>query len=100
MTEQGTLTYHVDFAAKNGHGQIEGLSRHGTITLANAPIKVETHSGKSEYIGRGTASSAKGSRFDYVVGFAGQQAEEIGGYATNAQGEAVGFHGTRGAITE
>ncbi|MDO5091161.1 MAG: factor H binding family protein [Cardiobacteriaceae bacterium] len=100
MTEQGTLTYHVDFAAKNGHGQIDGLSRHGTITLANAPIKVETQSGKSDYIGRGTANSAKGSRFDYQVGFYGHQAEEIAGFARSAQQETVGFHGTRGAITE
>lgn len=99
MKEQGTLTYHVDFAAKHGHGQIDGLSRYGTITLANAPIKVETHYGKSEYGVSGTASSAKGSNFEYGVGFFGQQAEEIAGFVHNAQ-EAVGFHGTRGAITE
>ncbi|MDO5091404.1 MAG: factor H binding family protein [Cardiobacteriaceae bacterium] len=100
MKEQGTLTYHVDFAAKSGHGEITGLSRYGTITLANAPLKVETHSGKSSYVGRGTASSAKGGSFDYQVDFYGQQAEEIAGFADNAQLEAVGFHGTRGAITE
>ncbi|MDO5090994.1 MAG: factor H binding family protein [Cardiobacteriaceae bacterium] len=97
MTEQGTLTYHVDFAAKNGHGEITGLSRYGTITLANVPVKTV----KNSYgVIAGTASSAKGGSFDYGVGFAGEQAEEIAGFATNAQGEAVGFHGTRGAISE
>lgn len=94
--EEGMLTYHVDFAAKNGHGQIDGLSRYGTITLNNASLNPED----AASFGRGTASSAKGSSFDYAVGFFGNQAEEIAGYARNAQKEAVAFHGTRGAITE
>lgn len=98
MKEEGALTYHVDFAAKNGHGEISGLSRHGTITLANAPFAEGYAEGYSNI--NGTASSAKGSSFDYVVGFYGQQAEEIAGYAQSAQFEAVGFHGTRGAISE
>lgn len=100
MTEQATLTYHIDFAAKSGHGKIEGLARHDTITLANAPLKEESNPDAGKYIVRGTATSAKGESFDYQIAFYGQQAAEIAGYASNAQKEGVGFHGTRDAITE
>ena len=99
--DDGALTYHVDFAAKSGSGEITGLERYGTISLNTAPIAVETNAlGDSRHVGRGTAGSARGTQFDYVVGFAGHQAEEIAGIATSTGGDAVGFHGTRGAITE
>ena len=37
---------------------------------------------------------------DYILGFFGNRAEEIAGQATSSKQEAIGFHGTRGAITE
>ena len=100
--DDGALTYHVDFAAKSGAGEITGLERYGTISLNTAPIAVETTAlGVSNYVGRGTAGSARGTQFDYVLGFAGHQAEEIAGVAVNTtSGDGIGFHGTRGAITE
>ena len=102
IDDDGALTYHVDFAAKSGAGEITGLERYGTISLHTAPIAAETSAlGVSRYGVRGTAGSARGTQFDYVVGFAGRQAEEIAGFAVNTtSGDAVGFHGTRGAITE
>lgn len=100
--DEGALTYHVDFAAKSGAGEITGLDRYGTISLNTAQIAAETTAlGDSRYVGYGTAGSARGTQFDYVFGFAGHQAEEIAGSAiNNTNGDAVGFHGTRGAITE
>lgn len=99
-SEKGTLTYHVDFVAKNGYNEINGLPRLGIVTLNNARIQVESTLNGNDYIGRGTASSAKGSTFNYTVAFSGYQAEEVAGYMHNAQNEAIGFHSTSGAITE
>ena len=100
--DDGALTYHVDFAAKSGAGEITGLERYGTISLNTASIAVETNAlGESGYLGRGTATSARGTQFDYSFNFHGRQAEEIAGLATNTtSGDGIGFHGTRGAITE
>lgn len=102
IDDDGALTYHVDFAAKSGAGEITGLERYGTISLHTAPLAAETNAlGESGYLGRGTATSARGTQFDYSFNFHGHQAEEIAGLATNTtSGDGIGFHGTRGAITE
>ena len=49
---------------------------------------------------RATPAPAGGGEMDYILGFFGNRAEEIAGQATSSKQEAIGFHGTRGAITE
>lgn len=98
--ERGSLTYHVDFAAKTGQGRIEGLRKYGSIILAAGKITQETQlDGSNEALIRGKASAATGSNLDYGLTFYGNRAEEIAGYAVNGY-EGIGLHGTRGAITE
>ena len=101
--ERGSLTYHVDFAAKTGQGHIDGLNKYkyGDITLAEGKfLEYKLLNGDSQALIRGNASAATGSSFDYRLFFFGNRAEEIAGFATNDEQEGFALHGTRGAITE
>ena len=101
--ERGSLTYHVDFAAKTGQGHIDGLNKYkyGDITLAEGKFSQDKLSnGDSQTWIGGKASAATGSSFDYALAFFGNRAEEIAGYAINDEQEGFALHGTRGAITE
>lgn len=102
--ERGSLTYHVDFAAKTGQGHIDDLNKYkyGDITLAAGKITQEKQlDGSSETLIRGEASAATGSNLRYALTFFGNRAEEIAGFAANDDTrEAIALHGTRGAITE
>ena len=101
--ERGSLTYHVDFAAKTGQGHIDGLNKYkyGDITLAEGKFSQDKllNGDSQTWIG-GKASAATGSSFDYALAFFGNRAEEIAGYARNDKQEGITLHGTRGAITE
>mgnify|MGYP000960798340 CR=1 FL=1 len=98
--DQGTLTYHVDFAARTGEGQIDGLPRYdGTINLRRAGF--QTRDDGSIGIRDGAADSRYKGSLTYSTGFAGAGAEELTGYVVNAaDAEIVGFHGTRGEISQ
>lgn len=99
---QGSLTYHVNFSDKKGNGSIVGLPRYGTIVLHEAAIIPTLQpDGVTHRIHAGQASSAvQGALRDYRVNFAGDQAEELVGTVKINNNEMVGFHGTRGAISE
>ena len=101
--ERGSLTYHVDFAAKTGQGHIDGLNKYkyGDITLAEGKfLQDKLLNGDTQTWIGGKASAATGSSFDYRLFFFGNRAEEIAGYAINDEREGIALHGTRGAITE
>lgn len=99
--ERGGLTYNVDFGAKSGEGRIDGLSRYGNITLAKSNFGTRQMLDGNTATGiAGTASTTDGDRFAYSLGFYGDHAEEISGFAVNNSLEGIGLHGTRGAITE
>ena len=101
--ERGSLTYHVDFAAKTGQGHIDGLNKYkyGDITLAEGKfLQDKLLNGDTQTCFGGKASAATGSSFDYRLFFFGNRAEEIAGYAINDKWEGITLHGTRGAITE
>jgi len=97
---EGTLTYHVDFAARTGEGQIDGLPRYdGTITLRKAGF--QTHSDGAIGVKGGAADTRYKGSLTYQTGFAGAGAEELTGHVVNAADkEIVGFHGTRGEISQ
>ena len=98
--DQGTLTYHVDFAARTGEGQIDGLPRYdGTINLRKAGF--QTHNDGGIGIKGGAADTRYKGSLTYQTRFAGAGAEELTGHVANvADGEYVGFHGTRGEISQ
>ena len=98
--DQGTLTYHVDFAARTGEGQIDGLPRYdGTINLRRAGF--QTHDDGAIGVKDGAADTRYKGSLTYSTGFAGAGAEELTGYVVNAADvEHVGFHGTRGEISQ
>ena len=98
--DQGTLTYHVDFAARTGEGQIDGLPRYdGTINLRRAGF--QTHDDGSIGIKDGAADTRYKGSLTYQTRFAGAGAEELTGHVVNAADvEHVGFHGTRGEISQ
>ena len=98
--DQGTLTYHVDFAARTGEGQIDGLPRYdGTINLRKAGF--QTHNDAGIGIKGGAADTRYKGSLTYQTRFAGAGAEELTGHVVNAaDGEYVGFHGTRGEISQ
>ena len=101
--ERGSLTYHVDFAAKTGQGHIDGLNKYkyGDITLAEGKFSQDKRlNGDTQTWIGSKASAATGSSFDYALAFYGNSAEEIAGYAINDEQEGFAMHGTRGAITE
>ena len=98
--DQGTLTYHVDFAARTGEGQIDGLPRYdGTINLRKAGF--QTHNDGAIGVKDGAADTRYKGSLTYYTAFAGAGAEELTGHVTNvADREYVGFHGTRGEISQ
>ena len=97
---EGTLTYHVDFAARTGEGQIDGLPRYdGTITLHRAGF--QTHDDGAIGVKKGAADTRYKGSLTYYTKFAGAGAEELTGHVVNAADhEIVGFHGTRGEISQ
>ena len=93
-TDRGNLTYNVDFATRQGAGNIEGISRYGTITLHKNRIL------RNEAAIVGSASTSKGQSLNYEIGFFGPAAEEIAGRVSNGiEVDSVGLHGTRGEIS-
>lgn len=93
-TDRGNLTYNVDFATRQGSGDIEGISRYGTITLHKNRIL------RNEAAIVGSASAAKGPSLKYEIAFFGPAAEEIAGRVSNGiEVDSVGLHGTRGEIS-
>ena len=102
--ERGNFTYHVDFAAKNGHGNITGMSSFGDISLASAALTDGDYwNGKGGTVKatgiEGQATAAGGSRFNYELTFYGNQAEELTGELYNRNLDLIEVHGTRGAIS-
>ena len=102
--ERGNFTYHVDFAARNGHGNITGISRFGDISLASAALTDGDYAnGKGGTVKAtgivGQATAASGSRFNYDLIFYGNQAEELAGDLKNRNLDLIKVHGTRGAIS-
>lgn len=101
QNRRGSLTYNVDFSTKSGEGRIDGLDYHGTITLAKSNFGTRQMLDGNTVTGiAGTASTTDGVYFSYSLGFCGDHAEEMSGIAVNISLEGIGFHGTRGAITE
>ena len=102
--ERGNFTYHVNFAARNGYGNITGISRFGDISLASAALTDGDYAnGKGGSVKgtgiKGQATAASGDRFNYDLTFYGNQAEEITGVLRNRNLDLIGVHGTRGAIS-
>ena len=95
--ERGTLTYQVDFSAKTGEGQIDGLSRYGSISLHKGNFR-DTNGDKALIYT--DASAAKGQSLEYAAWLAGHGAEEVVGYVSDDDDPTVGFHGERGEITK
>lgn len=100
---QGTLTYHVDFGEKTGHGSIEGIAAYGTITL-HAPAKMVAYDDEllgSTIFVEGSAEAAHGGQLTYNLHFFGNRAEEIAGFAfTDDEKNNVALHAARGAVTQ
>lgn len=99
--ERGRFTYDVDFATKTGHGSIKGLSRYGDLILEDAKIKqLGQYAGVPLTTIDGEVTDTKGSRyFYYLLNFYGDQAEEIAGHTEGSGKGNIGFHGTRGEIS-
>lgn len=98
--DRGTLTYHVDFAARQGEGQIDGLPRYdGTITLRRAGF--QTHGDGAIGIMGGVANTRRDNTLRYQARFSGAGAEElVGAVYDSGITDFVGFHGTRGEISQ
>ena len=102
--ERGNFTYHVDFAARNGYGNVTGISRFGDISLASAALTDGDYlTGKGGAVKatgiQGQATAARGDRFEYNLTFFGNQAEELAGDLKNRNLDLIKVHGTRGAIS-
>lgn len=97
---KGTLTYHIDFARKNGHGTVEGISKYGNITLHPAIYETEYDevANRDIYINKGDATAANGKQMEYRTFLFGAQAEEIGGYVDTDDDSSMAIYGTRGNI--
>lgn len=102
--DQGTLSYSVDFGAREGSGTITGLTQTGTIDLQTASIaNVNTEMVKGMGIaGKAQFANDPGKDIDYALGFFGPKAEEIAGrisYANDADNDKgfseIGFGGTK-----
>ena len=99
--DRGTLSYQVDFGARTGEGRIEGLGHYGTITLARGNFQAvkQLEDGAAGIVG--TASAKYTGSLPYEVVFYGHGAEEIaGGVMNDAKNDFIGFHGTRGEISQ
>lgn len=92
QSENGSLSYFIDFSARQGQGHISGLNKTGTITLNNGRLE----SGRIE----STATTQKGSNGRYELHLFGPKAEEISGKVTGVNGGSIGFGGSRGEIFE
>lgn len=101
-TTSGNFVYNVDFGAKTGQGRIENMSYgKGLITLDTAPFQQERRlNGSITTKLEGTGIDKTWGDFKYRLDFYGNQAEEIAGYALRSGVDAIGLHGTRGAITQ
>ena len=101
-TTSGNFVYNVDFGAKTGQGRIENMSYgKGLITLDTAPFQQERRlNGSITTKLEGTGVNKAWGDFKYRLDFYGNQAEEIAGYALRSGVDAIGLHGTRGAITQ
>lgn len=98
-SDVGKFTYDVDFGDKTGVGHIDGFSRHGLISLKKTNLRVFDKTDHSSNF-RGEGSDARGEEFDYTLTLKGAKAEELTGLALGEDSEnAIGLHGTRGAIT-
>ena len=99
--ERGKFTYDVDFATKTGHGSIKSLSRYGDLILEDAKIKqLGQYAGVPLTTIDGEVTDTKGNRyFYYLLNFYGDQAEEIAGHTEGSEKGNIGFHGTRGDIS-
>lgn len=102
-TDDGTLTYDVDFDKKTGKGMIDGIDAAGKITLHEGKIGSVSHTDHAfdgkVLSGSGIeadASSEKMGNGKYKLGFFGPNAEEVAGAVfDNRNKEAVGFGGKR-----
>ena len=101
-TTSGNFVYNVDFGAKTGQGRIENMRYgKGLITLDKAPFQQERRlDGSITTKLEGTGVNKAWGDFKYRLDFYGNQAEEIAGYALRSGVDAIGLHGTRGAITQ
>ena len=101
--DRGTLSYHVDFGSKQGHGNITNLGRYGNVTLQPATFRQVN---EADYViyeipqRVGVASSDRYGRMSYDLRLWGPQAAELSGKLSNTDEAVAVFHGTRGAITE
>lgn len=100
--ERGNVTYHVDFADRSGYGEITGLNRLGTITLHKAGYAAHADdlNRTTKYYNLGEATAANGAALRYNTMFYGDKAEELVGEVIGTTHTSIGFHGTRGEITE
>lgn len=93
------LTYTIDYGNRRGSGEIAAAGGHGKITLEEAPIRYysELIAGVSGYgVKDGVAKEA--ATGVYRLGIAGDNAEEITGYADYSSQPAensINFIGTR-----
>lgn len=93
------LTYTIDYGNRRGSGEIAAASGHGKITLEEAPIRyysdligVTSGYGVKDGVAKGSVDSI------YRLGIAGENAEEIIGYAGYnplPAGDVLNFIGTR-----
>ena len=101
--DRGTLSYHVDFGNKQGHGNITNLGRYGNVTLQPAAFR---QTNEADYViyevpeRTGIASSDRYGRMSYDLRLWGPQAAELSGKLSDNRESVAVFHGTRGAITE
>lgn len=98
--DKGNLKYHVDFYEKSGQGEITGLTRFGTITLHKATYAYLDAPFTKNFHNVGEATAANGSSLRYTSALYGDKAEEVVGEISTPGNNVVGFHGTRGEITE
>ena len=99
--ERGTFTYNVDFGARRGSGNVRNMARYGGgITLAEAPFHTYTRQDGSISTDISGYASGLLDDYQYLLSFYGNRAEEIAGFVAGEELEAIGLHGTRGAITE
>ena len=94
------LTYTIDYGKRRGSGEISAAGEHGKIILEEAPIRYYSGliAGTSGYgVKDGAAKDSAGTGI-YVLGIAGENAEEIIGHAEYGSQPAentINFLGTR-----
>ncbi len=98
-SNDAALTYTIDYGKRRGFGEIAAAGEHGKITLEEAPIRyypeligVTSAYGVKDGVAKGSVDSI------YRLGIAGENAEEIIGYAGYnplPAGDVLNFIGTR-----